>query len=431
MAAVLDQIRRLEMNAERDAKERQALSDFANLAKRTPSPYRGHSSAERAFEPNSSSPNQWRASHSPSPGTESKWKSSKAFKLLMDATKERYDGIDLVKYQIWKLALAEEVSTHIEDLSPTQWIELLQARTKGAARAAVDRAYRMILELRPQKTLEKAWEFLDQLFQTDQKPSQQILSGLVNGPTIRVKDATGLATFAQDCKSALCLADSIGLLPSLNEPTTMDSIINRLDTELFYKWCEYKADRLDSVGNVPFKNFVQWIDRRANLELGINSKKTPTSAMGGKSTNLSAGSSNTQGQNHATGPSGSNNVEYGWRNQRPSGTVPAGGISQTQKNQETFICVFCEEDGRYNIAHNTVKCHHLSGQKFSSEQKWDILYKRNVCLKCLGLGHTTYNCRENVTTCSSCRVTHASRLPCKSEQEPPRAYGGSKNTRGG
>ena len=116
----------------------------------------------------------------------------------MDATKEKYDGIDLVKYQIWKLTLAEEVSTYTEELTPTQWIELLQARTKGAARAAVDRAYRMILELRPQKTLEKAWEFLDQLFQTDQKPSQQILSGLVNGPTIRVKDAAGLATFAQD-----------------------------------------------------------------------------------------------------------------------------------------------------------------------------------------------------------------------------------------
>ena len=40
LAAVLDQIRRLEMNAERDAKERQALAEFAKSAKGTPSPYR-------------------------------------------------------------------------------------------------------------------------------------------------------------------------------------------------------------------------------------------------------------------------------------------------------------------------------------------------------------------------------------------------------
>ena len=148
------------MNAERDAKERQALAEFAKLARDTPSPHHRGSSAEHAFQPNSS-PNQWRTSHSPSPGTESKWKSSKAFKLLMDATKEKYDGIDLVKYQIWKLTLAEEVSTYTEDLTPTQWIELLQARTKCAARAAVDRAYRMVLELKTEKTLENAWEFLN------------------------------------------------------------------------------------------------------------------------------------------------------------------------------------------------------------------------------------------------------------------------------
>lgn len=146
IAAVLDQVKRLEMNAERDAKEIQELAYYANSAKVNPSPHRGGSSAECAFQPNSSSPNQWRASPSPSPGTESKGKTSKAFKLLMDVTMEKYDGLDLVKYQIWRLALAEEVSTHIEDLTPIQWIELLQARTKGAARAAVDRSYRMILE---------------------------------------------------------------------------------------------------------------------------------------------------------------------------------------------------------------------------------------------------------------------------------------------
>ena len=339
----------------------------------------------------------------------------------MDATKEKYDGIDLVKYQIWKLALAEEVSTHIEDLSPTQWIELLQARTKGAARAAVDRAYRMILELRPQKTLEKAWEFLDQLFQTDQKPSQQILSGLVNGPTIRVKDAAGLATFAQDCKSALCLADAIGLLPSLNEPTTMDSIINRLDSELFYKWCEYKADRLDSVGNVPFKNFVQWIDRRANLELGINSKKMPTSAVGGKSTNLNAGSSNNQGQHRAIGPSGDN-----------KGIMPAGGVSQTQKNRGQNVCVLCREEGKYSsVNHDTPECHHLEHERtFSVAQKWEILERNGVCMKCLVLGHADKDCQKSVEACPNCRLPHKLNPPCTQGQGPPRAYGGQKN-RGG
>ena len=99
--------------------------------------------------------------------------------------------------------------------------------------------------------------------------------------TIKIKVAAGSSTLAHDCKYALCRSvDSVGLLPSLNGPTTMDSIINSLDTDLFYKCWEYKAGRLDSVGNVPFKNFVQWIDRRANLESGINTKKVPVSGTG-------------------------------------------------------------------------------------------------------------------------------------------------------
>ena len=67
-----------------------------------------------------------------------KWRSSKAFDLLANKAKEGYDGTDLVRYQLWKLALVEEVTAIVGDPSATQWLELLQAGTKGVARAAVD-----------------------------------------------------------------------------------------------------------------------------------------------------------------------------------------------------------------------------------------------------------------------------------------------------
>ena len=101
---------------------------------------------------------------------DAKLKTSKALKQIMDANKEKYDGRDLVKYQLWKMALKEEVS-YLETLDPTQWLELLKIRTKGDAREAVDRACQMQQESTPEQTLSMAWKFLDKRFQTSQKPS--------------------------------------------------------------------------------------------------------------------------------------------------------------------------------------------------------------------------------------------------------------------
>ena len=195
----------------------------------------------------------------------------------------------------------------------------------------------------------------------------------------------------------------------------MDSIINRLDSELSYKWCEYKADRLDSVGNVPFKNFVQWIDRRANLELGINSKKMPASAVGGKSTNLNAGSSNNQGQHRAIGPLGDN-----------KSTTPAGGTNRTSEKyglpRPPTRCPVCNQGEPHFLA----SCDMF--QSYHNEDMWEIVGKEKVCQFCLknSFDHKWIDCSEKrANYCPKCQKNHHAVLGCK---PPPRANGGQKNT---
>ena len=140
-----------------------------------------------------------------------------------------------------------------------------------------------------------------------------------------MQDAAGLATFAQGCKATLCLLNSTGLLPSLNEPTATDlnhSIVSRLNTGIFYKWCEYKADRRKRP--VQRKGFVQWLNGRANLELGINSKKVPTTIASRNSTKASTVATNNQGQINAKGPWRGSNTGNNMRSQRFPSTCPLG-----------------------------------------------------------------------------------------------------------
>ena len=119
---------------------------------------------------------------SPASSEESKLKFTKAFQQILEARNpDFYDGRSPAKYRTWKLALEREVF-HLGELSATQWLNLLKSRTKGEAREAVDRACDVLEETSPEQTLETAWKFLDQQFQTPWKPSQEILARLQQWP---------------------------------------------------------------------------------------------------------------------------------------------------------------------------------------------------------------------------------------------------------
>ena len=122
----------------------------------------------------------------------------------------------------------------------------------------VDRACLLQQELTAKETVQLAWDYLDQQFQTQKKPSQQILSTLQCGPQISSSDPIELTAFAQNCESALCIMKSKpGTLAALNEQATQDIIVSRLSPDLNQKWYDYRYERLNARNAVPFESFVQ------------------------------------------------------------------------------------------------------------------------------------------------------------------------------
>ena len=137
-----------------------------------------------------------------------------------------FDGKSRAQYLPWKVALQSEVS-HLP-LTPIQWLDLLKARTKGEAREAVDRAYKILYEAGPDHTLDAAWKYLEH-FMTPQKPSQDILASLQQGSKISSSSFKELTALAQTCSSAVTLMECTpNAFPSLNELVTQNFITGRL-----------------------------------------------------------------------------------------------------------------------------------------------------------------------------------------------------------
>ena len=193
-----------------------------------------------------------------------KVKLTKGFKLIMDAkTPDVFDGKNRAQYLPWKVALQSEVS-HLP-LAPIQWLELLKARTKGDAREAVDRAYKILYEAGPDHTLDAAWTYLEH-FMTPQKPSQEIVANLQQGPKISSSSPKELTALAQTCSSAVILMKCTpGALPSLNDLVTQKLIADRLPSQLRHEWYQHKCKTLRQEGAVPFGKLADWIEEQAAI----------------------------------------------------------------------------------------------------------------------------------------------------------------------
>ena len=90
-----------------------------------------------------------------------------------------------------------------------------------------------------------------------------------------------------------------------------------------------------------------------------------------------------QGQNHAAGPSGSNNVQKNWRNQGTSSNVPAGGPRKTQADKAEArlhdTCPVCNK----RIRHTPRNCPTFQG--LSDSDRIQYFYgEKPVCRVCLG-----------------------------------------------
>ena len=180
-----------------------------------------------------------------------------------------------MEYKPWKEALLREVSGL--DLDASQWLELLNKRTSGDANQLMKDLRVLELESSPEHALQSAWHTLDQRFHTKHRPSQRLLQNLRQGPTISSSDPHNLYAFARSCQTATELRQrNRALLTSIEEQTTQENIIRRLEQKLFVEWHTFRREHFEDELTVPFENFSRWIIQQAQIYLECqDSDQTP------------------------------------------------------------------------------------------------------------------------------------------------------------
>ena len=103
-----------------------------------------------------------------------------------------------------------------------------------------------------------------------------------------------------------------------------------------------------------------------------------------------------------------------WGPKSPAGTEKAPK-AQHKPQKESFTCVFCLERGETQADHHTSECHRWNKDELPNAKKWEILIRKEACLKCLDLGHASSKCPKKVRSCSNCLVTHGPILLCRAE----------------
>ena len=126
--------------------------------------------------------------------------------------------------------------------------------------------------------LSSTWEALGKRFRTKQRPAQHLLQTLLRGPTITFDEPDTLYAFARNCQTAVELQRlNRGLLASLEEQTTQDTIALRLEWKLYVKWHEYCKRHFRGDSCVPFERFASWIDLQA--EICLDCQDTATNGL--------------------------------------------------------------------------------------------------------------------------------------------------------
>merc|ERR1712148_155379 len=103
----------------------------------------------------------------------------KAFKNLLNATTSKFNGKDVLEYAPWKRALNTEIE-HLQ-LTPTQKLKLLEARTELEPHQILKELRFVHIEMGPDMALQMVWEALDKIYHTPHTPSQQLLKKLTQG----------------------------------------------------------------------------------------------------------------------------------------------------------------------------------------------------------------------------------------------------------
>ena len=131
-------------------------------------------------------------------------------------------------------------------------------------------------DIGPEYALNLAWKNLDDRYETGHSPSQQLMSTLIQGPKITLADTSSLFRTSIHCQSAMAIRQSDpNTLRSLDDQSTLDSLVNRLDTHLRVQWLQHRQN----IKTPTFRQFADWIKIWANIsrmDKDISPHQTPS-----------------------------------------------------------------------------------------------------------------------------------------------------------
>ena len=188
--------------------------------------------------------------------------------------------MDILEYAPWKRALAREIENL--QLTPTQKIKLLEARTDAEPRQIVKDLRCIETEIGPKKALQMTWDALDRTYHTPHSPSQLLVKKLTQCPTIKSSDVSALVSFSLNCRSASTLHQSNPrVLAQLEDPGTLDAMVNCLDGTLRREWFTHRTTLNDRAESPLFHDFVEWIEKRTSIaRFERNARPLQTSLSG-------------------------------------------------------------------------------------------------------------------------------------------------------
>ena len=277
-----------------------------------------------------------------------------------------------------------------------------------------------------------AWKNLDKRYQTKQSPSQQLVSKLTRGPKVHFNDTSSLYDLAMHCQSAVAIRSRpSNSLIILDDPSTLDFVVNRLDEQLYAQWLLHSQ-----VLEVPtFEHFADWATKWADLshrhsceaynstESKINKKVSTNTQIPPQNNSKSSQRNSLNGSKEyrdtvrrSRNSSPINTINQQSQQPRPREkplALPARSPRSTTPSTPEVMCAWCTTN---NMAHNhtTPDCNLIKNA--NAIDQWQALYKHRVCDRCFQPGHGWRECTKHNPQCQDCMTFHHPNIACRPQE---------------
>ena len=234
---------------------------------------------------------------------------------------------------------------------------------------------------------------------------------------LRRKEYQGTREYGLDLRTAYEALKDLGFLHTVNNETTVDLLADRLPDRLKEDW-EEKAVSLEADGDVTFRDFVEFVERR-----GEKRKRAP---VGGKIGSKAASSTRTTERAHKPASKSqkvlatrAESPEERRRSYRDVLCSPSPVHSYATREEDEDVCGVCDGGHFIGCCPKVLKA--------SPKVRRELMSRAGVCFVCLELGHSARTCTKKMwCEVAGCRRRHHTILHVDEDQANPSRNGNQR-----